>query len=394
MKRLLWFLFLVVACGAQDADKLTVANNHFGLRLLNQLPAPKEKNVFFSPYSVFTAMGMAYAGARSSTQQDLYTGLGYETAGLPDNKVLEAYAAHTQRLLSPSNATLKVANGAAVHDKLNVLPAYQNALTNDFQAEVHKVDFEKNGQAAIDVINRWTNEKTQGKIAKVFDQPLDPLTRLVLLNAIYFKGTWQTQFNESNTSKKPFYNGGVNEVQVDTMSGEFLAQHGVYSDMDVEVVDLPYRGLDFSMTVLLPTQRDGVEALKRNLTVETLQHLIGRLAERRVDVQLPKFKLETSYELKEPLQALGIRRIFGTDADLSGINGGTDLRVSRVVHKAVVEVNEEGAEAAAVSAVVAVTRVGSYAFRFWVDHPFIFLIRNTRTNDILFAGQVNHLGTP
>ncbi|CAN7936923.1 unnamed protein product [Ixodes hexagonus] len=391
MRHLAAFLFLLVVCQAQEADKLTFANNHFGFRLLVALPSSAQENVFFSPYSVSTAMGMAYAGARGGTQRELFQSLGYSAAGLADNQVLGAYAQHTGRLVStPSNATLDIANAAAIHDKLSLVEAYERTLTQSFGAKLQKVDFVSAGQAAIDHINGWVKQKTHGKIEKLFEEPLESDTRLVLLNAIYFKGAWNTEFKKSHTAKRTFYNGGVTPKEVDTMNGNLEIGYSLFRDLQLEVADLPYRGRDYSMTILLPTQRDGVEAIKRNLTLESFRSLVSGLRPLKVNVSLPKFKLETEYSLKKPLQTLGITHIF-SDADLSGINNSRDLYVSKVVHKAVVEVNEEGSEAAAVTGVVTVTRTSGRSRVFKADHPFLFFIRNTLTNDILFAGQVNNL---
>ncbi|XP_042150767.1 leukocyte elastase inhibitor-like [Ixodes scapularis] len=162
-----------------------------------------------------------------------------------------------------------------------------------------------------------------------------------------------------------------------------------FGDLDVDVAELPYRGRDYSMVILLPKRNDGVDRLKGNLTVEIMRSLLSELRERDVDIFLPKFKLESTYQLKGPLTALGIRQIFSNGADLSGISD-RNLRVSAVVHKAVLEVSEEGTEASAVTGILAPLGSGM-PVEFVADHPFLLFIRNTRTNDIIFAGQVNKL---
>ncbi|XP_075545344.1 iripin-3-like [Dermacentor variabilis] len=381
--------FLAVASG-QDFVRVIAASNDFAFRLLPLLSGSQSDNVFYSPYSVTTALAMVYAGANGTTLRELHESLRYNIVRLAQDKVLRAHAEHNRRLLAPSNTTLKIANAAVLDDKLNALPGYVNALNNGFGAELLKVDFIGAGQSAVNVINSWVNQKTQHKISTLFDKPLSKDTRLVLLNAIYFKGTWRTKFARSKTEKAPFYTGDGRSTSVDTMQGSVKAGYAYARDIGATVLDLPYNGLDYSMTILLPRNKTGVEALRKNLTLLTLRDALARLSEATVEVYLPRFKLEEEYKLKEVLPRLGIRRMFNAgEADLSRINGGMDLFVDQVVHKAVVEVNEEGSEAAATTGVVINTRTTSGPEVFRADHPFLFFIRNRRTGDILFVGLVN-----
>ncbi|CAN7936939.1 unnamed protein product [Ixodes hexagonus] len=459
MKSLVPLLCLLVSCRAQDDEKLTLANNQFGLRLLKTLPSPPGENVFFSPYSVSTAMGMAYAGAKGPTQEELSEQLGYTAAGLTGDDVFNGFSIHTQGLKeSRSNSTVIVANAAVIHDKVGLRYTFQRTIDRAFDADLLKVDFVDEREEAVDRVNLWVKDKTNAKIRTLFKRPLESETRLVLLNAIYFKGSWNMGFDKTRTEKRDFLNGGVTPTQVDMMMGSVEIGHRFFRDLQIDVADLPYQGKDYSMTVILPWRNDGVEEIKQNLTLNLFQSLVSKLRKRKVFVYLPRsvlcyfsdvfisspvarvpvlcgnsysrndvcfnystvlstfpcenvcsachqgthilvsisssayvFKLEAEYSLKEPLQNMGIRQVFSSAADLSGITNDNDLVVSAVVHKAVVEVNEEGSEAAAVTSVVAVTRLGTQAFEFNVDHPFLFFIRNTVTNDILFAGQVNSL---
>ncbi|CAN7936938.1 unnamed protein product [Ixodes hexagonus] len=289
MKVIVTLLSVVVLCMAEGDDKLTVASNNFGLRLFLLLPSSPEENVFFSPYSLSIAMGMAYAGARTDTQQELYEKLGYANASLSKDQVLAAFASQTQKHQSvQSNTTLDVANGAAIHIRLSLLDEYENVLRNSFNAELQKVDFVDGGQAAIDVINSWVKQKTHNKIDSLFSDPLDPLTRLVLLNAIYFKGTWETQFDKGRTEKKPFFNGGVTQTEVDTMNGKIHIRHNTFDNLGLDVAELSYRGGDYSMVILLPQHYSDLEALKGNLTVDLFKTLVDRMEEREVEVFLPK----------------------------------------------------------------------------------------------------------
>ncbi|XP_049521541.1 intracellular coagulation inhibitor 1 isoform X3 [Dermacentor silvarum] len=381
--------FLTVA-SAQDHVRVIAASNDFAFRLLPLLSSSQRDNVFFSPYSVTTALAMVYAGTDGMTQRELHESLSYNLVGIEPDKVLSAHTEHNRRLLVPSNSTLKIANAAVLDDKLNALSGYVKALKNGFGAELLKADFTGNGQAAVDAINSWVNQKTQQKISTLFDKPLSKDTRLVVLNAIYFKGTWRTKFNQSETAKAPFYTGDGRSTSVDTMQGTVKAGYAYARDIGATVLDLPYNGLDYSMTILVPRNGTNVEVLKRGLNLAAFRNALSRLREIKIKVHLPRFRLEEKYELKEALERLGIKRMFHAgEADLSRINGGRDLFVDEVVHKAVVEVNEEGSEAAATTAVVINTRTTSGPEVFRADHPFLFFIRNRRIGDILFVGLVN-----
>ncbi|CAN7936932.1 unnamed protein product [Ixodes hexagonus] len=288
MRLLAAFLSLLVACRAQK-DQLTVANNQFGLRLLKVLPNSSSGNVFFSPYSVSTAMGMALTGARGETRHELSQGLGYAGHGLSESDVLASYALHTQRQRSSeSNSTVAVANAAAVHERLTLLSTYEDQLAGSFNAELLKVDFENDGQAAVDAINDWVKLKTHEKIPSLFDDPLESSTRLVLVNAIHFKGTWNTKFEKSKTHKRTFLNGGATPTQVDTMTGPIPVRHQSFESLGFDVAELPYHGGDYSMVILLPKRNDGVEVLKQNLTQDLVKDLARQLEERVVVVHLPK----------------------------------------------------------------------------------------------------------
>lgn len=374
---------------AQDGVKLPGANNWFAFRLLPILPSSGERNVLYSPYSVATALGMVYAGARGSSRRELRDALGYAAVGLEENSVEAAHSDHKRLLLAPSNSTVKVASAAVVHEGLNVLPDYVQVLKDSFGAEVFEEDFVRAGLQAVDDINTWVGQKTQRKIRSLIDEPLDKDTKLVLLNAIYFKGTWCTRFDKAKTVKAPFYAGGAHPTEVYTMRETMKTGYAYAREIHTHVLNLPYTGLDYSMTILLP-RRGAIESLKRNLTLGAFAKALSRLRKVIVEVQLPRFKLEERYTLKDVLPKVGIREVFdATEADLSGVNGDRDLFVTDVVHKAVVEVNEEGSEASAATSVIVTSR--NLPLQFHADRPFLFFIRNTRTGDILFIGQVNRV---
>lgn len=377
--------------------KLSEANNLFGINLLKALDSTPTKNIFFSPFSVSTAMGMLYSGSAGETKEELSQGLGYAAVDLSDADLLALYQQRREALVPSTNTTVfNVANSAVIQQGFKPLESYLRDLDTAFDAELRQVDFVRNGDAAVQEVNDWVSQKTQGKIPKLLEEKPDGLTRMILLNAIYFKGIWKTKFAENKTKPSPFYNGGSQEVQVPTMTVTARLAHIADEDLNADIVDLPYEGGEFSLTVLLPKERSGIESLKVALTTEKLVDVQNRLFHKTVNLALPRFKLEGAYKLKDTLESLGLKRVFDKgEADLSGINGGKDLYVSAVLHKAVVEVNEEGSKVAGATGVLVATRVGSSGSRYVtnvkVDHPFIFLIRDTKGGNVLFLGQVNAL---
>ncbi|CAN8012183.1 unnamed protein product [Ixodes pacificus] len=402
MTRLLWLFAAITASLAQDDIsqdkwKLARANNYLGLNLLKQLPSNDKTNVFFSPFSVSTAMGMAYAGARGDTLEQLTLNFGYAADELNEGKVLALFKEQLDSTNDlPHDYTLNIANAAVAQEGYGILPEYTDALTSSFAAEYIEADFQKRGQEAIQKINAWVSNRTHGKVQSLFDEPPDFSTRLILLNAIYYKGTWLYEFDKTKTKPRSFYNGGVEKVQVPMMRLKSTLNHTYNAILNADLVDLPYVGNDFSMTIILPREKTGLASLKSVLTSQTLNLALQNMYPKDMKLKLPKFKLDTKYTLKPTLEAMGITKIFSADADLSGISGSRNLYVSDVLHKAVLEVNEEGSEAAAVTGFVIQLRTAAFVTppplpKVYVDHPFIFLIRNSKTNTIMFLGEINAL---
>lgn len=390
MKTAICIVWLVAVCVAQEETRISSSSNVFGFELLREIPVSSQTNTFYSPYSVYTAMAMTYVGARGDTLQDLHEALHYSSVGLSHDRVPSAHAKHTRRLREPSNSTLYVANAAVVQEGYNVEPQYLDSLRQNFGAELSTANLAD--EQALRTINDWVKNKTAGKIEELLSEPLTSDARLVLLNAIYFKGLWNTPFHAGATSKAPFFNAGTEWVQVDMMRQQFTTAYAQDDETNAQVVDLAYTGLDYSMVIVLPREKNGVDALRRNFSLPLYHRLLLKLRDTNVAVALPKFKIESLYKLKEPLSQLGASKVFDKhQADFSGISGSRDLFVYDVVHKAVVEVNEEGSEAAGATAVVFEVESIRVSTPFVVDHPFLFFIHNRRTGDILFAGQVNHL---
>jgi serpin B len=248
------------------------------------------------------------------------------------------------------------------------------------QSEVESVNFASK-EKGIDLINSWVDEKTHGKIKKIFEE-LDPATELVITNAIYFKGIWEEPFEKTKTTVGDFHVGIDNAVKVPMMQSKTTFPNVAVNDL-VQIVELPYEGENFSMLILLPRNVDGMKSLEESLSADNLNKWKGELKKMKTKVYMPKFKLETKYDLKSILQEMGIHDAFH-DADFTGI-ANSGLYIEKAVHKAFVEVNEEGTEAAAATGI---SMFQSGPFEFTVDRPFIFIIQDNETGSILFIGKV------
>jgi serpin B len=347
-------------------------------------------NLFFSPESISTALAMAYAGARGDTASEMAKTLHFT---LPQQHLNPAMGA----LLSDLNAVhdgyqLSVANALWAQQGYTFLDDFLQLLKTDYGAGLNQVDFKGATEAARLTINRWVEQKTQDKIKDLL-QPgtLAPSTRLVLTNAIYFKGDWQTQFDKAQTRDEDFY-----PSQLQTKQVAFMHRADSFSYFDggtFQVLEIPYKSKELSLIVLLPKDRSGLPALEQSLTASNTQQWLSQLVQRdKVIVALPKFKSTQQFELGATLGAMGMAQAFSGSADFSGMTGKRDFAISEVIHKAYIDVNEEGTEAAAATAVgfraLAMRGPVEQPPVFRADHPFIFLIRDNRSSSILFMGRM------
>ncbi|XP_040075471.1 intracellular coagulation inhibitor 3-like [Ixodes scapularis] len=382
-------LFVLLAgdseCYAEDSDiKLAQAQNHFALKLLKELSSEApESNIFFSPTSIFVALAMVYAGARGKSETELSSALGHTSAGLSSREsILESYKKILAQQQTDDNVSLMIANAVFVEKNLKVLESYQKELVDTFAAMFRSVDGGAEKSDMESEVNEWVKNKTRGKILG-FKIPADVV--MVILNAIYFKGLWETPFNPNNTSPLPFYNKGSQEIEVETMTR--LDNVPFTFEPEFAALELSYKGDRHCMVIVLPHEKKGLPKLRDAITVETIKKIQGSLKNDTVKIQLPKFNLETDYSLVPALTKLGVRSIF-SDADLSGIAGDRGLRVTEVRHKAAIEVNEEGTVATGIT----IVEIGRSLPRpFVVDRPFLFYIREKATGRVLFLGEVHEL---
>lgn len=352
-----------------------------------------DDNVFFSPASVSTALGMLYYGTRGKTAEEMKQALGYQDAGLTDREVHAAFKNLMETFSEDAAAKeylLYLANAVLTQKDFPILAEYKNGLLENYKAVARDVDFQKEGKKAVEEINDWVQLKTHNQIDKLLDD-IDPSTIMVLLNAVYFKGTWKTQFDPKDTMEKVFYNKGLESEQkkVEMM---YLVEELPYLRLGgARVIELPYKGDDISMVIVLPNDLDGLSKLEDQLMPNMIRDLRRNTRTRKIHLTLPKFKLEYEKSLKSILQKLGIKDVFENSADLSGISKTGPIAVSEVIHKASVEVNEEGSEASAVSGIVIEFKMLDPDRDFIVNHPFFFAIIDKRSDLILFQGRINQL---
>jgi serpin B len=387
---------------SQTAERLIVeGNNVFALELYAKLRS-QGGNLFVSPYSISTALAMAQAGARGRTASQMAQILHFPApagqtaesspAGRDQREVASAYG----RIIKDLNKrgqkgayTLNVANALWGQKGFGFLKEYLELVRTDFWGQLTEVDFVRAAETARKTINTWVEKQTKDKIKDLIPAGvLDSMTRLVLTNAIYFKGNWARQFKKDQTQDGPFTLIGGRTIQVPMMNQ--TAEFGYMETQTLQCLEMPYVDKELSMIVLLPKEKDGLSRLEETLTSEALSQWMARLFSREVVVCVPKFKVTAQFSLASVLQSMGMSDAFSDSADFSGMDGKKDLFISAVIHKAYVDVNEEGTEAAAATGVVMkLTSVGpSETPVFRADHPFLFLIRDNKSGGILFIGRV------
>ncbi len=372
----------------QAQQQVVAADNAFGLKLFRRLSQDEgDANVFISPLSVSMALGMTLNGALGDTRAAIAQTL--DVAGLPPEEINAAYRTLIDVLTSlDSKVRLDLANAIWYRQGFAVEPAFLDANRTFFDAEVRALDF--GNPEAAGIINGWVKDKTQGRIDKIVDPPISPLTMLYLINAVYFRGDWTYRFDKAKTQNDTFTraDGSTTTVRMMTMEQASLPY---LAGESFQAVDLPYGDSLFSMTLFLPDEGTHLDSFVARLSRENWDAWTGRLAPANFErVQLPRFNLEYKASLNQALAALGMDVAFDPGrADFGGINPQEkDLHISDVLHKTFVAVDEEGTEAAAVTAVVIGVTSTPQRLTLRLDRPFVFAIREQATDAILFIGKV------
>ena len=370
----------------EDQAALVAGNTEFALDLYAQLRA-NDGNLILSPYSISTALGMTYAGARTETARQMADVLHFPSGQERLHPAFAALESCVNGASEGADCTLHVANALWGQQGCGFLDGFLALNQQHYGARFREVDFVQATEQARQTINGWVAEQTQNIIQELLLKgDLDPADVLVLTNAIYFKGTWARQFDPQDTKEAPFWIEIEENFVVPMMNqtGRFaFASHD-----EVDVLEMPYAGDRLSMVLLLPKKVDGLAVVEQSLTKKNLDRWLGGWRhDKLMRVSLPRFELSFRTDLVRTLQTLGMTDAFRAGkADFSGMTGRRDLFIGMVIHQAQVEVNEEGTEAAAATAVK--MKRGPAPASFTADHPFLFLVRDKQTHSILFMGRV------
>ncbi len=392
-------IFLVLlfnSTSKADTSSIVDANNRFCFDMFSKLVQDKKTdNIFFSPFSISVALAMTYEGARGVTAKEIE-----RVFYLPEDSKIrrEGFLEMINEINKKDKKyQLHTANALWVEKDYKLLDDYLKTIAEYYQGKATNVGFIDNDEReqSRQLINKWVENQTNNKIIELIKPDmLDSSTRLVLTNAIYFKGNWQTQFNKSATKEEDFKVNSEKRVKVPMMSfgseSTKLKKFKYAETDDMQVLELPYEDNELFMLILLP--KTTLSDVEKSLNYENLKQLKAHLRMRPVIAYMPKFKLEAEYRLGETLSKMGMPIAFSNAADFSGMDGTTSLKIGDVIHKAFVDVNEEGTEAAAATAVIMVGKgLGGFSEEpiiFRADHPFIFIIQHNKTGAILFMGRV------
>ncbi|XP_043116354.1 leukocyte elastase inhibitor-like [Puntigrus tetrazona] len=430
-------------------EPLSAANTQFSLNLFKKIGGGNASgNVFYSPISISSALAMVSLGAKGNTAAQMFKVLGFTNPAKPDaatpapqgqaqkpqmlcgvkgqhepsmTQQTQTFEIPPQLKKSPAQSTPEQKTEEQIHSSFNKLmselkkpgapyvlslanrlygeQSYQfvEKFLNDakryYEAGLEEVDFKMKSEAARVNINKWVEKNTQGKIKDLVPQgAIDAMTRLVLVNAIYFKGNWEKKFPKEATRDGQFKLNKTRTKPVKMMNQKTKFPLALIPEIDSQVLELPYVGKNLSMLIILPNEiqdeTTGLQKLEKALTYEKLMEWTkpSKMLQQEVQVSLPRFKMEETYDMKSLLISMGMEDVFdGKKVNLSGMTPNNDLVVTKVIHKAFVEVNEEGTEAA--GATGAVVAIRSFAQMFIADHPFVFFIRHNPSNSILFYGR-------
>lgn len=387
---------LLLSHGSSSTTQdLAQANADFALRLYNVVrnKVGDGENVFLSPISISTAFAMLYAGANGHTKTELRKVFFDTLPSDSDTAVHQAFSDLLKAFDNPTNNyTLRMANGLFGRSNYNFNDQYLADTEKYYGAGIQRMNFSGDAEGSRETINDWVAEHTMDKIKDLLpDGTINAMTALVLVNAIYFKAPWNVPFKPRDTEQQPFHVTSKKDIQLDMMNNEAKYSYSQVDELDCRVLELPYAGEKVSMYVFIPNKVNGLRDLEEKLTINNLLESLnpdGYQTEKS-KVRLPKFNMTFTLSLKDLLRQLGLRDVFTQEiADLSEINGKRDLYVSDAAHKAFVDVNEEGTEAAGgTGIVIGLTSVQQPPPELYADRPFFFIIKEKTTGSVLFMGR-------
>jgi serpin B len=377
---------------SQGSPNLADNGSGFALALYRKLSV-SEDNLFFSPSSVETALSMTMNGARGRTQSQITAVLGIGANEIESrNRSMAQFKSRTRSIEKKGRITLREANSLFPQKGFALSSSWLRDIRRFYGATITPVNYMTETEKARIIINRWVESKTKNRIRELIKPGiLDALTRLSLVNAVYFKGDWEIPFKKENSAEAPFFKNGGSMVNTSLMHQTATFRYGAPGN--VQLIELPYAGNDITMLVVLPQKEVALSAVEKILDTAILAEWDNCLAEKKVEVCLPRFRTTAAFRLDKALKEMGMSDAFSQElADFSGmVADRSKLYIGAVVHKAFVDVDEKGTEAAAATAVIMQLKsaIPEPVTVFRADRPFLFMIREKSTGTILFIGRVN-----
>ena len=375
------------AVTSYTTTQIAMQNNEFAFDLMRQI-AVEDDNVVISPFSISTALAMTYAGARGNTRDEMSDVMHFSRDQEGFHPSFGQYLNSLKRR-AEGEIELNIANSLWAQEDYHFLDSYFETVERYYHSKTFQVDFVTNREQVRQDINQWvfveTGENIEDLIAPgVFTDD----TRLVLVNAIHFLGAWLKEFDKELTREDIFHLRDGERVRTDFMFRNDTLPY--YRSDDLQALEVPYTGKGFSMLFVLPAEESSLEELEAKLNAEGFANLNQQLTETELQVIIPPFKARTKTDLEDVLMSMGMVVPFNRFADFSGMTGDQDLKIDKVIHEAMIEVGEEGTEAAAATAVVIIrkTAIGPEPTIFNANRPFLFFLKDNEDHSILFAGRV------
>lgn len=378
----------------EELSQIAISNNKFNIDLYKKVATTENGNLFFSSYSIFSALAMTYEGADGTTAQEMKSVFYF-----PENDILRPNFAALYNIINKKDKQYELRTGNALwaQKDYKFLDSYFSNVEKYYGGKAVNLDFINETELSRNTINTFIAEQTNDRIKDIIPpRLLTDSTRLVLTNAIYFKGKWDIEFDKEKTQDRDFKTQ-TGTIKVPTMAMYPKSEEGFnyYENDSLQALELPYKDKELSMIILLPKSDNGLSSLENEMDFEKLSEWTGNLKSTEIDqIYLPKFEFEISTNVVDPLKELGMSDAFSNiDADFSKMTGKKELYISKILHKAFIKVDEEGTEAAAATVVVMSDKsigepVQLKIFR--ADHPFIFMIRENSTGAILFMGRITN----
>lgn len=370
---------------SQDVQEVVKGNNQLAFKLYTHFAQRiTDKNIFLSPWSITSALSMTYEGAKTVSKKEMENTLylsDQEDLRKPAMKKLFNY------LTDNNSFDLNIANALFLHQNYKLLDIYTQTIEKFYRGQVQRVNF-LNEEESREIINDWVEDKTNDKIENLIPKKvINDLTRLILVNAIYFKSNWHYEFDEDKTKERNFQVSKTQFITAPLMYLPAKEEFKYFENKAFQAIELPYLDKKLSMVVILPKDEMNLSA---KVDYKQYKGFINKLMPHKVKIYFPKFKFRNKYMMADALKEMGMRKSFTNQADFSGISGKKDLKISQVIHQSFIEVNEEGTEASAATAVVMSRKSISRNPLFKADHPFTFLIKDNATGLILFIGRVSN----